>query len=116
MCVVPCCNSVCDLLEPRESHKPRTCWRSVLDSSVCIGVLFADCNSGAPLFGASPAGKWQEHPSTGCHGNDDLSEGVDAPWVASVEQWTGVSVYHLYKNDYRIDALQFDCFRINYKL
>ena len=74
-----------------------------------IGVLLADSNSGSPLFGARLAGKWQEEPSTGCHGNDDLSEGVDALWVASVEeQWRGASVYHFCKNDYRFDALQFD--------
>ena len=59
-----------------------------------IGVLLADSNSGSPLFGASPAGKWQEEPSTGCHGNDNLSEGVDASRVASVEEyWRGACLY-----------------------
>ena len=86
-CIVVCCRVAtpfCDMLEPREPQTPRTCWPSNLDSSLWICALLADSSSRS-LFGVSSAGQCrEEHPSTGCHGDDDSSEGVDESWVASV--------------------------------
>ena len=86
-CIVVCCRVAtpfCDMFEPREPQTPRTCWPSNLDSSLWSCVLLADSSSRS-LFGVSSAGQCrEEHPSTGCHGDDDSSEGVDESWVASV--------------------------------
>ena len=50
------------LLEPRREPQTKTMLASVLDSSVCIGVLLADSNSLITLVWSESSGKWQEHP------------------------------------------------------
>ena len=73
------------MLEPRDSTTPRTCWRSILDSSVWISVLLADSNSRSHLlFGVSSAGKCQEEEHPWCKRILDFLNRIGEPNTTAI--------------------------------